>query len=245
MSVRRLPSHRAPPTGTTPVENIFGRLLDPIDWLVETIVSILALLSFTIAFAFLELNANPDLPVTTTDVNELIISILGATLAWGLISGVLYAMSSVFERGEKHRLLNHIQNAGTRDEGVEVIAEELDHILEPITRLEKRQLLYAEILNHLQDSQPQPVKLTGEDLAGAFGCILIALIAVLPSLTPLVLLRSDYELAIRLSNVISFIVLFYAGYRWGKYSGSNPWKTGLLLLVIGMILVLIAIPLGG
>ena len=32
---------------------------------------------------------------------------------------------------------------------------------------------------------------------------------MLPSLTPLVLLRSDYELAIRLSNVISFIVLYY------------------------------------
>ena len=176
---------------------------------------------------------------------ELLLGALGATLAWGLIDGVMYAMIAVFERGEKHRLLVRIQTALTQDEGLEAIAEELDHILEPIARLEKRRLLYTDILEHLQDSAPQPVKFTRQDLTGALGCVLVALIAVLPSLTPLVLLGNYPALAIRLSNVVSFCVLFYTGYLWGKHSGSNPWKTGLLLLVMGVVLVLIAIPLGG
>jgi VIT1/CCC1 family predicted Fe2+/Mn2+ transporter len=227
------------------MQSFFGRMLDPIDWLVETIVAILVLLTFTLAFAFYELNADPDFPVTVADVNELIVGILGATLAWGMINGVLYAMVAVFERGESHRLLTNIQNATTQAEGVEASAEELDHILEPITGQEKRQVLYTDILEHLHDSQPQPVRLKGEDMVGAVGCIVVAIIAVLPSLLPLLLLRSNYELAMRLSNLISLAVLFYAGYSWGKYSGSNPWKIGVFLVLMGVLLVMIALPLGG
>lgn len=40
-------------------------------------------------------------------------------------------------------------------------------------------------------------------------------------------------------------MLFINGYRWGVYSGSNLWKTGMLLVAVGMIMVLIALPLGG
>jgi VIT1/CCC1 family predicted Fe2+/Mn2+ transporter len=41
------------------------------------------------------------------------------------------------------------------------------------------------------------------------------------------------------------VVLFISGYQWGKYTGANPWKTGLLLAAIAALMVLIAIPLGG
>ena len=52
-------------------------------------------------------------------------------------------------------------------------------------------------------------------------------------------------LAIRLSNVVSFIVLFAAGYEWGRYTGMSPWRTGLLVMGVGALLVAVAIPLGG
>jgi hypothetical protein len=58
-------------------------------------------------------------------------------------------------------------------------------------------------------------------------------------------LRNDYALAIRASNIVSFGVLFYAGYEWGKYTGTNPWKIGLVLVLVGVLLVAIAIPFGG
>jgi VIT1/CCC1 family predicted Fe2+/Mn2+ transporter len=47
------------------------------------------------------------------------------------------------------------------------------------------------------------------------------------------------------SNVVSFVVLFILGYQWGKHTGADPWRTGLLLAAIAGIMVLIAIPLGG
>jgi VIT1/CCC1 family predicted Fe2+/Mn2+ transporter len=74
----------------------------------------------------------------------------------------------------------------------------------------------------------------------------VAFASVLPSLLPLVMLpAADYVLAMRLSNVISTIVLFVAGYRWGRYTSGSPWKTGLLLVGVAAALVLVAIPLGG
>jgi hypothetical protein len=36
-------------------------------------------------------------------------------------------------------------------------------------------------------------------------------------------------------------VLFVVGFRWGMYTGANPWKTGLLIMSVAVILVLIAI----
>jgi VIT1/CCC1 family predicted Fe2+/Mn2+ transporter len=60
-----------------------------------------------------------------------------------------------------------------------------------------------------------------------------------------VLLREHYWIALRVSNLVSVGVLFLTGYQWGKYSGSDPWKTGLLLAAIGVALAAIAIPLGG
>lgn len=220
-------------------------LLDPIDRLSETIFSILAVSTFTLAYKIFRLGGDLTHMPSAEFSEDLLVGALGATIAWGLIDGIMYALISMFERGEKHRLLKRIQTAATREESIQAIADELDHILEPITGLEKRQMLYADVLEHLQDSRPQPVRLTQADLAGAVGSLLVAIMAVIPSLSPLVILSHDYVLAIRVSNLVSFIVLFIAGVHWGRYTGSNPWKTGLLLAVVSAVMVLIAIPLGG
>ncbi|NTU78396.1 MAG: hypothetical protein HGA45_03175 [Chloroflexales bacterium] len=81
--------------------------------------------------------------------------------------------------------------------------------------------------------------------AGALGCVLVAIIAVLPSLVPFVLLRHNYAFAVRVSNVVSFIVLFGAGHSWGKHTDASPWRTRLLLVAVGVMMVAVAIPLGG
>lgn len=222
-----------------------GRLLDPIDRLAETIFSILILLTFTMAFRIIKLGLNPLEPIPPDYTRDLALAAFGAIVAWGLIDGVMYALLAVFERGEKHRLLARLQFADGEAERLEAVAEEFDYVLAPITHAEQRRALYADVVDHLRESKPQPVNFMGEDVAGALGCLLVAVVAVLPSLVPLVLLPNNYGLAVRLSNVISFSVLFYAGYQWGRHTGSSPWKTGLLLAAIGAVLVLIAVALGG
>lgn len=229
----------------TPQESFLGRLLDPIDRLSETIFSILIVLSFTLAFRIIKLGSDPNQAIPSSYINELLVGAAGATLAWGIIDGIMYALLSMFERGERHRLLRQLQTVTTEEEGIEVVADELDHILEPITGEQQRRALYQDVLDHLRDGQAQPVGLTREDVAGGFGSVLVAVLAVLPSFVPFLMFYTNPALAIRASNVVSFVVLFISGYQWGKYTGSSPWATGLLLAGIAAVMVLIAIPLGG
>jgi VIT1/CCC1 family predicted Fe2+/Mn2+ transporter len=75
--------------------------------------------------------------------------------------------------------------------------------------------------------------------------VFVAISAVIPSLIPFILLKNNTLLAIRLSNLISFVMLFITGYRWGKYTRVNPLRTGLIIVSIAILLALFAIPLGG
>lgn len=240
MTARRSTRHRF---RGKPREGALSYLLDPIDRLAETIYSVLILLTFTLAFRIFALQ--PGEKLSTDYTNELLFGAIVAIVAWGVIDGIVYILTEVFERGEKHRILWYIQTADTEAEAVEAIADELDFILEPITTEPQRATLYDSIHAHLRDSDPQPVTLKRDDFIGALGCVLVAVLSVLPSLVPFVLFRNDFALAIRLSNIVSFGVLFVTGYQWGKYTGTNPWKTGAVLVLVGVLLVAIAIPFGG
>lgn len=229
----------------SPGDGFLGKLIDPIDRLSETIFSILIFLTFTLAFKIFWVTDPLEQPISSEIVDELLKGALGAILAWGIIDGIMYALFSLFARGESHRLLKDIQAARTEQEAVEVIAADMDYLLDPISGENQRKALYSSIYTHLRDSKPRKIVFKGEDFTGALGHVLIAIIAVIPSVIPLFLLRHDYDLAIRISIVVSFIVLFVSGYRWGKYTGANPWKTGFMIMSVAVGIILIAIPLGG
>ncbi len=228
-----------------PSGGLLERLLDPIDVLSEAIYSVLIMLTFTLAVRIT--SGAGAAPVSEGYVLEFVIAALGAILAWGLIDGVMYVLLELFQRSERYQFLAQIKYAEDDQAGLAVIAEELDYVLDPITSEAERQLLYQSVLSHLRQSEPPPprISLRREDLMGALGSIIVAVVSVIPSLVPLILLRHNFELAIRVSNVVSALVLFFAGYRWGIYTDSNPWRSGLLLVALAALMVAIAIPLGG
>lgn len=205
----------------------------------------LILLTFTLAFRIVLLTDLSGREAITSQFSGLVIAAVSATLAWGLIDSLMYIILSVFERGERQRILHNINGARTEEEEIAAIADELDYILEPITSDEKRKALYLDVLEHLRGSKPRPVRLKREDVTGGLGSLIVTILAMLPSLTPLLLLQGNPEWAIRVSNLVSFIVLFICGYAWGRHTGSRPWRTGLFLLLAGLAMVMIAIPLGG
>lgn len=228
-----------------PREGFLERLLDPIDLLSQAIYSILIVLTFTLAFRIARFGAGALATASSEQINQLLIAAVGAALAWGVIDGIMYVLMSVFERSERHRLLQGILSAQTEQEGLDAIQAELEHILEPITKESDRRDLYRDVLAHLREGELRPVGLKREDIVGGLGSVLVAVGAALPSIAPLALIRNNPFLAIRASNVVSFIMLFILGYRWGAYTGANPWKTGLLLVAVGVIMTLVAIYLGG
>jgi uncharacterized RDD family membrane protein YckC len=52
-------------------------------------------------------------------------------------------------------------------------------------------------------------------------------------------------LATRISNGIALVLLFVAGYAFGRFSISNPWRAGLAMVIFGVAVVAVAILLGG
>ncbi len=59
------------------------------------------------------------------------------------------------------------------------------------------------------------------------------------------LVMHDAIRALRISNAIAIGLLFYGGYEYAKYSGFRPWRTGLIMVAIGVALVALTIALGG
>ena len=246
MSTRPSPRARnrgAPQAPSDP--DLLHRLLDPIDALTQSIYSILIILTFTLAFRAFQFRLEAPPHLAYEQLNELLMAAAGGTLAWGLIDGLMYVLASMFERGARQAWLKQIQASATEQDGVDAVASELDYLLEPITSQPVRHRLYRTLLAHLKDSRPQPAGLKREDLAGALGTVLVTILAVLPSLAPLALIRHDATLAIRLSNIVSFGMLFVVGFRWARRMRGNPWKTGALLVLAGAVMVFVAIPLGG
>ena len=55
----------------------------------------------------------------------------------------------------------------------------------------------------------------------------------------------DKYQAMRTSNAILLVLLFWCGFFWARFTGINRWLAGLAMTLIGVVLVAAAIALGG
>ena len=229
---------------TKPESAFLEDWIDPIDRLTESLFSILILLTFTMTAWIIGLSGTGEHTLDSRNIVDLAIAALVTITAYGVIDGVIYVLLTMFGRGESHRLLQSVQAADSQQEAVDVIADNLDYILEPITGEQERQQLYHHILVQLRNSQPREIGLKREDITAGLAHVLVAVLVITPSLLPLVFMRQDPERAILVSNFLSLFLLFFVGYRWGKYTGANPWKTGLIIFSVITALVLFLFWLG-
>ena len=175
---------------------------------------------------------------------EMLLGILGCNLAWGIIDGVLYVLGQVFERGRIRRIGFHLRQA-TSDEGARrMVAEELDEILEPMTDEPARRSLYDSIVERVRRVPAAPNPVTRDDLLGALAAGWVVFACSFPAVLPFLFL-DDPRLALRVSNAILIGLLFFVGWRAALHTLVKPWLAGLGFMLIGVLLVALAIPLGG
>ena len=227
------------------LSDVLGEFLDPIDALFSIFFSILFALLFTLSYAILVHRGAIESGLSNEEGQKLFIAILVTVAAWAIIDGILYVLAEVMARKERHRLLQYVQASDSDEAAAAAIAGELDFILEPITSGAQREALYHDIRKYLSQAEPQAVRVQRDDVLGGLATTLLSVVAVLPSLLPLLLVPGDIGLAIRISNAVSFLVIFAAGYQWGVHTDTSPWKTGLLLTSVCLATVLIAVAAGG
>ena len=237
------PTHHAKPA--TAMDSFLARLLDPVDRLVEGIYSVLIVLTFTLAFNVYQVQTEVGAQEVSAAIFQLFLAALGCAVAWGLIDGVMYILTSLFERGEQRRLFMAIRSAASEEEAVALLVAELDDKYAGIASAEERTRHCRDLYSRLKDLAPGAAGFKKEDFAGALGVALVAVLAALPVVLPLLLAPINSAFAVRLSNLAAFGMLYWMGYSWAKHVGAAPLKVGLLLLVIGIVMVSVAIPLGG
>ena len=103
--------------------------------------------------------------------------------------------------------------------------------------------LMSAMLERARD-QALPPGLHLDDVKGALACCWLVIASTFPVAIPFMIFDDAY-VALRVSNALLVTMLFVVGVQWGGYARVNRWSAGVVFTVVGLILVAIAIALGG
>ncbi len=175
---------------------------------------------------------------------QLLIAIIGCNLAWGIIDAALYLVDELFDRGRLRRLGFAVQRAPDDVSAVALVGGEFDEVLEDVTSASERETLYRRIVENVRKKENRARPLNKADWMGALTSFWLVVITSAPAAIPF-LLFDNAHFALRVSNAILLAILFVTGYWWARYTLGKPWLVGLILLLGGILLVAVAILLGG
>jgi VIT1/CCC1 family predicted Fe2+/Mn2+ transporter len=82
------------------------------------------------------------------------------------------------------------------------------------------------------------------DFLAAAGIFLLVFLATVPVTIPFVFIGTAAT-ALRVSNTVALVMLFFSGYFLGHHARYRPAGMGLLMMFVGSVLVMITIALGG
>jgi VIT1/CCC1 family predicted Fe2+/Mn2+ transporter len=174
----------------------------------------------------------------------MLIGILGGNLAGGIIDGVLYVLGQVFDRGRVRRVGFHIRQATSDEDARDMVAAELDASLEPMADEAARRSFYDAVVRRVRGGAPAPNAIRKEDVLGGLAAGWVVFACSFPALLPFLVL-DDLRFALRISNAILIGLLFLVGWRSARHTLAHPWLAGLVFMLVGVLLVAVAIPLGG
>jgi hypothetical protein len=214
------------------------RHLDPASHMGEILFGLIMTLTFTLAAGIVIQEEGRE------GAREMLLGILGCNLAWGIIDGVLYVLGQVFERGRIRRVGFHLRQATSDEDARRMVAEELDEILEPMADEPARRNLYGSIVERVRRVPAAPNPVTRDDVLGALAAGWVVFACSFPAVLPFLFL-DDPHLALRVSNAILIGLLFFVGWRAAQHTLARPWLAGLAFMLVGVLLVALAIPLGG
>jgi VIT1/CCC1 family predicted Fe2+/Mn2+ transporter len=101
--------------------------------------------------------------------------------------------------------------------------------------------------NKVVREPPEPPPRTGlspDEWLGALHIFGLVFFSTLPVVLPF-LLVAQTTLALRISNLVAVGSLFLTGYLFGRHIGHNPWRLGIVMVLIGSLLTAVAFSLGG
>jgi VIT family len=215
-----------------------SRHLDPASHMGEILFGLIMTLTFTLAAGIVIQEEG------RAGAREMLIGILGCNLAWGIIDGVLYVLGQVFDRGRIRRIGFQVRQATSDDEARRMVADELDETLQPMADAPARRNFYDSIIDRVRSTPIAPNPVRRADVMGGLAAGWLVFACSFPAVLPFLFL-DDPHVALRVSNVILIALLFFVGWRAALHTLVKPWLGGLTFMLVGVLLVALAIPLGG
>ena len=176
------------------------------------------------------------------DVRAMLIGALGCNLAWGIIDGVLYLMGCMAENGRSLLALRAVLKATDPNEAQRIIADALPSAIASVMQPAELEAVRQRLVQLPQP--PQQARLSKEHWLGALGVFLLVFLCTFPVVIPFIFMHHAGP-ALRVSNIIAIVMLFFTGHAFGRISGRNPWLIGVAMVILGAILVAMTMALGG
>jgi hypothetical protein len=210
------------------------RVLEPIERITEVLFGLNMVLTFTGSISIAESGRE--------DIRAMLVGALGCNLAWGIIDAIMYLMGCLSERGRGLRTIWAVRKAAQPEQAHRIIADALPPMVAPVLPTSELERI-REHLKQLPEPAARP-SLHKRDWWGALGVFLLVFLSTFPVVLPFIFMSKALQ-ALRFSNAIAIVMLFFTGYAFGRTAGYRPWIVGISMVVLGVILVLITIALGG
>jgi hypothetical protein len=211
------------------------RVLDPAARISEVLFGLIMALTFTGTLGAATAGRE--------EVRTLLIGMIGCNIAWGLVDAVMYLMNTLTERSRGLLTLRAVQQTATPDEAHRIVSDSLPPLVAATLTPSDLERIRRGLLARAPDL-PARARLTREDWLGAAAVFLLVFLSTFPVVIPF-LVFSRVHLALRVSNLIAIVMLFFLGYWLGDHGGYNKWRAGSSMVLLGLVLVAIAIALGG
>jgi len=213
------------------------RYLDPASRLGEILFGLIMVLTVT-------LTAGLTVDEGRAGVRQLLFAAIGCNIAWGIIDAVMYIMNCITVRSGKVRLVKAVRRSPDGKAALALIQDEIEPELQELLAPENAEALSRSVLKHIAEAQVAGNTLTKDDFYGALACFWLVFVSCLPAAIPF-LIFSQPHFALRISNFLLIALLFLVGQKWAQFAGTNRLVTGSAMVAIGLVLVGIAILLGG
>ena len=217
-------------------QSFFERYLDPSDRLDELLFGLIMVLSITLGVGLATDEGGSTLLVALT--------IFGCNLAWGLIDGIMYIVTQLYDRSRKAQLIEALRSTNSDAEQIATVGSVLDGELSPLTSEDERRSLYLEISRRLHGVSIQQTRVVADDLYGALAVVWLVVLASVPAVLPF-LLVTDRFVAARVSNALVLVALFAVGFGFARTIHANQWRVGISTAVLGIVMVGIVMLFGG
>jgi len=219
------------------MKRLVPRYLDPASRVGEILFGLIMVLTVT-------LTAGLTVAEGREGVHQLLVAAIGCNIAWGFIDAVMYIMNCMIVRGSKVRFVETVQNAPNPQIALAAVQKEIEPELQELLDPKDAEMFSQAVVKHIAEARFSKRTLTREDFYGAFACFWLVFASCLPAAIPF-LIFSQPHLALRVSNFLLIVLLFLVGRKWAQFAGSDPLIGGSAMVAIGLVLVGVAILLGG